>query len=326
MHARWFLKLIRWNDWGDSKLPLFFLIYYYLILVHDHVRLLNLILLIPLAVFFASFFSFGYFLNDHFDKSVDMIACKENVMSHLPNWQQMLALTCALSTSLVAFFPFYQYSSATTLLFLSYLSSILYSTPPFRLKEKGLLGIVCASLVQRVLPVLIVFSIFGHFGFDALIFAVFSFLLGLRWILVHQLLDRNKDIQAKVETFVAIRTPERTYSLMLFLFALEIASAMALVGTITYHTSLLLVPLPITYLLYELYLYPLWKRFGFKRMLCSYDFAPLADFYFFWLPFSISIILGWLNPSFFVISALEILWKIRYVRYDIGLIRLRSNV
>jgi 4-hydroxybenzoate polyprenyltransferase len=319
------LKLIRWDDWYDSKPPLFFLAYYYLLLIYFEVQLERLALLLPLSIFCVALASFGYMLNDYCDRFIDRISGKENVMSCLPNWQQMLALTIALFISLTSFIPFYQYKIAIILLFLSYLFSILYSASPFRLKEKGMWGIICATLAQWVFPLLIVFAIFEHFRPDAAFFALLSFLIGVRWMMIHQFLDRDKDIQANVQTFVSTKAPETTYDMMLFFFATEIVSAVALVGIITYYTVSCFLPLLIAYFLYELYLYPLWKKIGFKRMLSSYDFAPLADFYFLWLPLCMSILLGCLNSYFFIVTFIEILWKVRYIKLDIGLVRLRRQ-
>jgi 4-hydroxybenzoate polyprenyltransferase len=319
------LKLIRWDDWYDSKLPLFFLAYYYLLLIHHEVHLQNLILLLPLGIFFSSLASFGYMLNDYSDKFVDRMSGKENTMCLLTNWQQILSLIIVLLIGLIAFIPFYHYKFTIFLLFLSYLSSILYSASPLRLKEKGMWGIACVSLAQRVFPLLIVFAIFEHFRFDTFVFAILSFLIGTRWILVHQILDRDKDMQANVETFAVSGSLIRTYDMMLFLFVIEVISAVALVGIITYTAAPFMLPLLIAYFLYVLYIYPFWKKLGFKRMLSSYDFAPLADFYFFWLPFWMSILLGCQNSWFFVIAGIEILWKVKYIKFDIGLIKLRRK-
>lgn len=317
-------RMIRWDDWYDSKLPLFFLACYYLLLIHHDVRLQNLVLLLFLGIFFSALASFGYMLNDYSDRFVDRGSGKENVMGSLSDWQQVLVLVTTLSISLIAFIPFYHYQFAVVSLFFSYISSILYSTRPFRLKEKGHWGIICVSLAQRVFPLLIIFGIFEYFRLDTVIFLALSFLIGLRWILIHQLLDRDKDIQTKVETFAVSKAPERTYNVMLCFFIIEVISAVVLVGMITYTVHLML-PLLIAYFLYELYLYPLWKKLGFKRVLASYDFAPLADFYFFWLPLWMSILLGCLNSNFFIITAIEIVWKVRYIKFDIGLIRLRRQ-
>ena len=321
---RRFLKLIRWYDWYDSKLPLFFLAYYYLLIIHNELYIQSLILFLPLGVFFASLASFGYMLNDYFDKSADRIAGKENLMSLLKDWQQILILIIVLCINLFSFIPFYQHKFAIIFLLLSYLSSILYSAPPLRLKEKGISGVVCVSMAQRVFPIMIVFAIFEHFRLDTFIFTLLSFLIGVRWILVHQILDYDKDIQANVETFAVSNSPVRTYNLMLFFFGLEVIFAIVFV-VITYTAIPPILFILIIYFLYELYLYPFWKKLGLRRILASYDFAPLADFYYFWLPLLFSVFLAFLNLWFFIIVGLEILWKTKYIKFDLGLIKLRRR-
>jgi len=316
------LKLIRWDEWFDSKIPLFFLAYYYLLLVYSKVELQDLLLLLPLGVFFVSLTSFGYMLNDYFDKSIDEVSGKANALSRLSKRQQILALATALLTSLIAFIPFYRYKFAVVFLFFSYLSSIVYSDHPFRFKEKGIVGLISASLAQRTLPLLIVFGIFERFGLDTFLFALLSFLIGLRWILVHQVIDYNRDIQANVKTFVVSMAPLRIYSIMRFLFAIELILLIDLIGVMAQYISFKILPIVAVYFIHELIFFPLWKKLSFRRMLISYDFAPLADFYFFWLPLWMSILLGCLNPRFFLITVIEVLWKIRYVKFDFGLIRL----
>lgn len=319
------LKLIRWDEWYDSKIALFFFAYYYLSLVHNRVQLQDMLLLFPFGIFSISLASFGFMLNDYSDKFIDKISGKVNVMSRLSNCQQIPVLAIALFVGLIAFIPFYQYKFAVIFIFLSYLSSVLYSAYPFRLKEKGTQGIICVSLAQWVLPALIVFGIFEHFGVDTLIFAIFSFLIGLRWILVHQLIDRDKDIQASIKTFAINRGPTKIYSIMRFLFAMELISMIGLVGIMAYSISFKVLTPIVVYFVFELYLFSFWKKLSFRRILGSYDFAPLADLYFFWLPLWFSILLGCLNPWFFIVTAIEIFWKQNYINFDIDLIRSRRQ-
>lgn len=317
------LRLTRWHEWYDSKMALFFFAYYYLIFVHNKVHLQSILLLLPLGIFFISLASFGYMLNDYCDKSIDKVSGKENAMSRLNDRQQILALAIALLVGFVAFIPFYRYKFAAMFAFLSYLCSILYSAYPFRFKEKGIMGLICVSLAQWVLPVLILFGIFEHFDLDTLFFALLSFLIGLRWILVHQLIDRDKDIRANIETFAASRIL-RVYGAMRFLLALEFVLMIALVSVMI-STSFKVLPLIIAYFMFELYLAPFWKKLGLKHLLSSYYFAPLADLYFFWFPLWLSILLGCINPWFFIITTIEILWKQTYIKFDIDLIRLRRQ-
>ena len=319
------LKLIRWSEWYHSKLPLFFIAYYYLLLIYHKVQLQDILLLLPLWIFFVSLASFGYMLNDYFDKSIDRMSGKLNAMDRLSDWQQIFALLIAPFIGFIAFIPFYQYKFALMFALFSYLLSILYSAPPFRLKDKGVLGITCVSLAEMVFPALIVFGIFEHFMLDTLLFATLYFLIGLRWILVHQLIDRDNDILANIETFAVTRTPARAYSLLQSFFAIELILMTGLLGGMVYTLSFKMLPLIVVYIVFELYLSPFWKKLGFRHILASYDFAPLANFYFLFLPLWLSILLGCLNLWFFTITAIEILWKQNYISFDIYLIRLRRQ-
>jgi 4-hydroxybenzoate polyprenyltransferase len=263
-------------------------------------------------------------VNDYFDQIADKTAGKENTISTLTTWQQKLAIFVAFIFGLIAFIPFYQYRIAIIWLILSYLFAVLYSATPFRLKEKAIWGLACSSLAQRVFPLLIVYSVFQHFGFDAILFVGLSFLIGLRWILIHQILDLEKDLQANVQTFASSASFEKTCEIIRFITAVETALLSLFLGVVTYMTSYLLI-LGFCYVIYEVYLFPLWRKLGIKRILYSYEFAPLADFYFLWLPLGTSIMLALINQIFFPIVVLEILWKINYLKLDVGLIKLRRK-
>lgn len=319
------LKLIRWDEWYDSKIAFFFFAYYYLLLIYNNVQSQNILLLLPLGIFYISLASFGFMLNDYSDKFVDKVSGKVNFMNQLSNRQQIFGLALVLFIGLIAFIPFYKHKFAVIFVFLSYLSSILYSAHPFRLKGKGVWGIICVSLAQWVFPVLIVFGIFDHFELDTLLLVLLSFLIGLRWILVHQLIDRDNDIQANIKTFAINESPTKIYCLMLFLFAIELISMIGVLGVMTYTLSLIVLLPILAYFIFELYLSPFWIKLGLKRIITSYDFAPLADLYFLWLPLWLSILLGYSNPWFFIVTVIEILWKKDYIKLYVDLIKIGGN-
>lgn len=319
-----FLKLIRWKDWYNSKLPVFLLAYYYLLLVYNKVLLEFLILLIPLTIFFCSLASFGYMLNDYADQVIDQITKKKNIIGTFKKWHQIIILVIFFFIGLISYIPIYKYKFALIFLIFSYMSAIFYSVSPFKLKERGIWGIISVSLAQRVFPLLIVFSIFNHFKLDTLIFVILSFFIGLRWIFIHQILDRKQDITANVETFAASKAPSKLFKILRILFIIEIITIVVLMYMMI-TTIFLIGPIIVAYFIYEVYLYPFWKKLGFKRVLISYDYAPLADFYYFWLPTWISILLGLEFYFFFIITFIEIIWKLTYIKYNINLIKLRRE-
>jgi len=319
-------NLIRWNEWYNSKLSFFFLVTYYLAYVNNKIQLQDMFLLIFIGILLISLSSFGYMLNDYSDKFEDKLTGKKNAMNLLNNQQQFFAITLTAILFIFAFIPFYTNKYAIVFVFLSFLFSILYSAKPFKFKKRGVWGIICVALAQWVFPMLILFSLFEHFKMDLILFILLSLFIGLRWILVHQIIDRDRDILANVNTFVVARSPNVTYDILRVLFVIEIITLTGLVLVLIHSMFFMIIPLLVFYLIFELYLYPLWKKLSFKRMLVSYDYAPLSDLYFCWAPLWFSILLGYLNPLFFIISVIEIVWKKNYLEFDVYLLKKRWHL
>jgi hypothetical protein len=95
-----------------------------------------------------------------------------------------------------------------TLYLANWLAFSLYSLPPFRLKIRGLLGVLADASGAHLLPTLLVTSLVYRrrdLPIDPLWFisvAVWSLSYGLRGILWHQLSDLHNDEKAGLRTFV----------------------------------------------------------------------------------------------------------------------------
>ena len=100
---------------------------------------------------------------------------------------------------------------AIMLLALNYIWPTLYSLSGIRLKERGILGVVCDALGSHVTPTLFALAVFGvigavapvdWFGF-ALMITLWAAVLGIKGIVHHQIIDRDNDIRSGTATFVA---------------------------------------------------------------------------------------------------------------------------
>lgn len=74
-----------------------------------------------------------------------------------------------------------------------------YSLPPFSLKERGAAGLIADSMIEKPLPVLIVFAFFEYYGPEVLIFPVLGELLDA--VFKHQARDHDIDVKEGVKTF-----------------------------------------------------------------------------------------------------------------------------
>lgn len=311
-------RLIRWSDWYDSKIPFFMLAYYYLLRLGGNPRISDLVLMVPLWVSLSALAAFGYMANDYFDVKIDALAGKRRPISRVPPATRVALLGLTITGGILSFVPFASNINALVLLLASYVLALTYSAPPIRLKERGALGMLSVSLAQRVLPLIVVFAIFDHFGVDTLILSALSLMIGLRWILIHQVHDRPLDEKAGVSTYVTGKASEKMIDILFWLVWSEVVLlSVALIVMCRSYSGLLVMAL--LYLLFQIYLFPYWRRLGRNNLLLSYRYAPLSDLYFLWLPFTMASSLVLLNRWFLILLVVELFWKKRYLRLDLFL-------
>ena len=254
----------------------------------------ELVALLPL--FLASVVGiagFGYFLNDACDIAADRAAGKANAAAPRRPAVRAAILLGLLAFGLSPWTLLPRHSVNLTLLALQVGLLVAYSVRPFRLKERGVAGVLADTLYGHLLPVAItLFTFFpqtvGNLeGFSPLLTALVALVLackGLRNILLHQLGDRENDRRAGIRTFVLAAGPVRALALInRLLLPLELGALVAVL--------VLLAPaapvwigfaafLAFTALMFSAWKFPYLPRrqMRFKFLYC------LNDFYEEWLP------------------------------------------
>jgi len=154
---------------------------------------------------------FGYFINDLTDARQDALAGKPNGIAGLTKLQQLAILLFIL---LLAFLPWLYLplrKSNAPFLILQFVLFILYSVLPFRLKERGFVGVLTDALYAHINPSLLAALTFiiitGKSVLELRYYLLFLILwqlfLGIRNIVQHQITDKANDSNANVRTFVA---------------------------------------------------------------------------------------------------------------------------
>jgi hypothetical protein len=96
------------------------------------------------------------------------------------------------------------------LLAIEFLLFFVYAFPPFRLKEKGFLGIITDALYAQVVPCLLAVYTFSKITNTILplkllaLYAIWLLFVGIRNIIKHQVEDFDNDINTKTKTFVTV--------------------------------------------------------------------------------------------------------------------------
>ena len=213
------IGLVRWNHWYESKIPLFFILGYYLLIIYWQ-GIGSLVLFTRLVLFTIFFLAFGYTLNDFCDRDVDRKAGKLNIVSGLRPIVGIVIILIIFLLGVIAL-PFHSLRTIIIVL-LCYFFMTFYSLPPLRFKERGVLGMLVAASAQRTLPALVFFDAFDHWGLDALLICILYLFVGLRWIIGHQIWDLDNDRRAGVETYTTNVGPTRMeYILKFYVFPIE---------------------------------------------------------------------------------------------------------
>jgi 4-hydroxybenzoate polyprenyltransferase len=201
-------NISRAGSWWQYKMPPLLAVGYAEVLLRHGGRpavaalVTGILALCPVA-------AFAHVVNDATDVEEDARRGKPNAMARLEP-QKRFAVAAALAAA--AWIPMLMLGPprlSNILLAVELSLPLLYSVRPIRLKERGVLGVLADAAVAHVVPTLFVISLMQPYG-DApplrgaivgVSAAIWAGCLGLRGILVHQLLDRAADRAAGVHTF-----------------------------------------------------------------------------------------------------------------------------
>lgn len=199
-HTAVFLRALRVDEWWSSKLT-FVLSAFLVAQIGGHSRRFGPLDLLAYLAFAALLLAFGYALNDWCDRGPDAAAGKQGVIGSLPRWQAAPVLVVLGAASVVMLIG--QPLRCLAVGVIALLTAIAYSAPPLRLKTKGAFGVFVAAFAQRTAPCLVVFAA-GAEGLSliGILFLFLTFVVGVRWMLLHQIGDAANDARAGVSTLV----------------------------------------------------------------------------------------------------------------------------
>ena len=300
-------KLIRWQEWFDTKLPLIVMIAYY-----ANLRYQQPIwdATIRICLYGAGLLAFGYLVNDISDQEPDRLVGKQRVvhqLSRIQAWSTTITIVLIMIISLWPYFLRQPFIVSMSFIF-SICVAMAYSLYPFRLKERGWLGLVTASAAQRSIPAFV--AAICLYTLDLVILAILLvyFLNGLRYIILHQVMDAQNDRIAKLQTYMLTGnrlSVSRTYLSLLLLGEIIILMIIPLGMPINLRwVNLTFWPFGLYWILRLIFqkqnAYPL-----------TFDQTPLQTFYFVIWPFSLIIAGSLFNPAMWALFIIEVLWKRR---------------
>lgn len=169
-------------------------------------------------------------INDYTDLEEDQLAGKPNRLQKISPFIRKGLIAISVAIIFLFIYLLWDYPVGLGFFIASKVSYTMYSFRPFRLKARGIWGILADACGAHVFPTLGMFAFLSEFfsssvDWEAMvIFGVWSFLYGLRGILSHQYWDRDHDMLAGGKTFASQFPREIIQRLEILFVVVEITS------------------------------------------------------------------------------------------------------
>lgn len=206
--------------------------------------------------------TFGQLLNDLTDVSQDVRSGAQNLLARHGPLARAALFAAAL---LVGILPWWWLPTTPAILALvaaEYVLFALYSLPPFRLKNRGLLGAVADSLYGYVVPNTVAVLLFARLGggvppWLVAVIAVWAFFFGLDKIIEHQFVDESRDQLDGMKTFVVSAGWRSAFDTLLWvILPLEVLAFLALLASVGF----LAPAIAVAYVVYIMVVLGAWSR------------------------------------------------------------------
>ncbi|MEE1396878.1 UbiA family prenyltransferase [Ruminococcus sp.] len=297
------INYYRIDEWYSSKIPLAMAMLLYACRDADPTlsdqQFLSSFLFFFL--FWVCFFAFNYLFNDYADLEKDREAGKVKVIQSVPPKVTLLNLCLLLIISIVLCLVFFlDRPLVAVVAVFSYLLGMAYSAKGIRLKEFGVIGVIECSFAQRNTPILILLVMVPVKPIAAICWMCIVFINGLRYILVHQLLDKENDKKVGIQTLVT--SHDLPYKQLIVIFwVIELVLLVVLFkGTLFTAAGLIFVTV---YALFCLLNHIFIKKVLHQSYMFSFANLPLEDLYNVFLPIILSVTYGLEHGYWWLIAA-----------------------
>jgi len=320
-------KYLGWRNWAvfqyNSVFENLFIIFY-IILLNQHSSISVIVDVLVFGIFSILSTSYGYLINDYADRELDAKHGKLNTFSQDSDKKTVAVIGIIFVLSFISAIPFFKQPYFIGLWIVWFLLSTFYSLPPLRLKERGKIGLISVVSAQRLLPILMVFSVFptGH-GWFLILAGVYVGFRGLSSDLNHQVEDFKNDVLTETNTFaVEVGAAKGKWILRLSLesekILLAVVLAASLVGLKNSSLILFILSLSLSVIYFAGYVYSILKIIIHKEKVVVNPFIPGEKTIFQFLhhsypsvllPLGLNFLLTVLNPAFLILLLLQLFMR-----------------
>ncbi len=312
-------NLARTAEWFQWKIPPLAAAGYATIFLNDLPFSAKMFSLPILIVSICMVGAYGYIINDIFDIEQDLAAGKKNTMAKLSPFMRFFLLGFCLFIGFTVFLLLNPTPLMLSLYAANFLLPTLYSVPPIRWKERGILGVLADTSAAHMLPTLIITYTITQLaplaGIDSwllvITMTIWAFFVGFRGIINHQLLDLEDDQRIDVITFAGSKSRKNIRNIVMwFSYPAELITFAAFISLLTVNSA----PIGFAVSGFALLEISKWWRgwqftYFFPETPESERYLPFVDneFYVAWLPLLLAFQLLLLNPLYATMLALHLL-------------------
>lgn len=304
-------KLRLSNPWR-YKVPLLISFCYFLLLagsVHPFYASMSFFAAIGTTI---GFMGFGYLTNDLADRKKDALAGKSNGTANLSTASIILLVITFLSIAILPwlYLPMDRISILCIIAELSLF--VLYAFPPFRLKERGFLGVITDALYAHVVPgflaswtfYLVGNETYKNFFFFIIALSIWQLFSGIRNIVSHHLKDYDNDLSSGTRTFATQIGKDKVSKLMSRVFIpLELISGLGFLTIVQFQIDFL-------FLVVGVFLFLAWSKYrnGESETPIKHFTNTFFDrFYIHWFPYIVLFALAFGQYDFWEIGLFHLL-------------------
>lgn len=298
-------------EWYDSKIPFMLCGYIFNIILAGDRSVWDIsIKFILYFIYLAVFFSFSYLINDYSDMEADKKARKKKVIFDVDKRLTTIVLILLPICGVVPLWIYLDFNMLYIGLTVAvYFLGAAYSIPLFRFKERGFIGLLECSVAQRCIPLLVIPFLVDSYNIYFVLWIVISFIDGIRYLVIHQYIDRENDLKAGVRTFV-LDYKINAKKLLITLFVVESAFFLFIFFKL-FMINPYMIAFLVFYIIYERIISIVVIKYMKVEWFCSFLAVPLEDLFNVFLLIIVLLYLDTVDLQFLPLTALGVLLTIR---------------
>ena len=298
-------------EWYDSKIPFMLCGYVFNALLAESRSVWDVsVKFILYFIYLAAFLSFSYLINDFSDMEADKKAGKKKLIFDVDKRTTIIVLILLPICGIVPLCMHLSFNILYLVLtVVVYFFGAAYSIPLFRFKERGIIGLLECSVAQRCVPLLVIPFLVDSNNVYFIFWIVISFIDGIRYLVIHQYIDKENDLKAGIRTFV-LDYQINAKKLLIALFVMESTFFLLIFFKLFMINPYIIIFLAL-YVIYERIISIVVTKYMNVEWFCSFLAVPLEDLFNVFLLIIVLLYLDAVDIRFFLLTLLGVLLTVR---------------